>query len=45
VSEHPHKDNWLSVARLRAEAEAGAPAENTSGDARKLLFDEDHHAF
>jgi hypothetical protein len=45
VAEHPHKDNWLSVARLRAEAEASAAAEGTSDDARKLLFDEDHHAF
>lgn len=45
VAEHPHKDNWLSVARLRAEAEASAPAENVPDDARKLLFDEEHHVF
>jgi len=45
VAEQPHKDNWLSVARLRAEAEASAPTENASDDARTLLFDEEHHAF
>jgi len=41
VAERPHKDNWLSVARLRAEAETGS----TPDDARKLLFDEEHHVF
>jgi Ion channel len=45
VAEHPHKDNWLSVAKLRAEAEAGIPAEEVRDDARKMLFDEEHHAF
>ncbi len=45
VAEHPHKDNWLSVARLRAEAEADTPAENGPNDARTLLFDEEHHVF
>lgn len=45
VAEQPHKDNWLSVARLRAEAEASAPTENAPDDARTLLFDEEHHAF
>jgi hypothetical protein len=47
AAEHSYKDNWLSVARLRAEAEAGAPApaEEVQGDAHKLLFDEEHHTF
>jgi len=45
VAEQPHKDNWLSVARLRAEAEAGTPAERVPDDEHKLLFDEEHHAF
>ena len=45
VAEQPHKDNWLSVARLRAEAEGGTPAERVPDDEHKLLFDEEHHAF
>jgi hypothetical protein len=45
MAEHPYKDNWLTVARLRAEAEAGTPAEQTSPDAHTLLFDEEHHVF
>jgi len=40
-AEHPHKDNWLSVARLRAEAEASGSADSTA----VTLFDEEHHAF
>lgn len=41
VAEHPHKDNWLSVARVREEAEAAGrqPAPGT------LLADEEHHVF
>jgi hypothetical protein len=35
--EHPKKDNWLTVARVRAEAEAGTPLE-----ASVLLRDEEH---
>jgi Ion channel len=45
IAERPYKDNWLSVARLRAEAEAGAPAESVPGDESALLFDEEHHKF
>ena len=45
IAERPYKDNWLSVARLRAEAEAGAPAESEPADASALLFDEEHHIF
>ena len=35
--EHPKKDNWLTVARVRAEAESGTP---TSGSV--LVHDEEH---
>src|SRR5581483_8778273 len=35
--EHPKKDNWLTVARVRAEAEAGSQA-----SASVLLHDEEH---
>jgi hypothetical protein len=35
-SEHPKKDNWLSVARVRAQAEAGNPM------AAVLLHDDEH---
>jgi hypothetical protein len=45
IAERPQKDNWLSVARLRAEAEAGTPTEAVPDDAHTLLFDEEHHAF
>lgn len=45
IAERPYKDNWLSVARLRAEAEAGALAESEPTDASALLFDEEHHTF
>ncbi|QNI33284.1 two pore domain potassium channel family protein [Alloacidobacterium dinghuense] len=45
VSEHPHKDNWLSVAKLRADAEAGTLDESAAENARALLFDEEHHHF
>lgn len=44
VAERPHKDNWLSVARLRAEAE-NAASEPVPEESRTLLFDEEHHAF
>lgn len=36
--EHPHKDNWLSVARVRAEAEA-----ESRGSAATLARDRDEH--
>ena len=35
-----HKDNWLAVARLRAEAEG-----NIATDTNVTLFDEEHHSF
>jgi hypothetical protein len=46
VAEHPHKDDWLSVARLRAQAESGASPEQIHEDGTPaVLFDEEHHAF
>jgi len=45
VAQHPYKDNWLSVARLRAEAEAVPSAENVPDVQHTPLFDEEHHAF
>ena len=45
VAEHPYKDNWLSVARLRAEAESGTVPEAVPQDAHVVLFDEEHHTF
>jgi hypothetical protein len=45
VADHPHKDNWLSVAKVRAEAEA-APAEDMSLNiAPIMVVDEEHHIF
>ncbi len=45
VADYPHKDNWLSVARVRAQAEA-APAENASLNIAPILInDEEHHIF
>ncbi|MBB6142767.1 hypothetical protein HNQ77_000705 [Silvibacterium bohemicum] len=45
VADHPHKDNWLSVAKVRAEAEA-APAENVNLNIAPILItDEEHHIF
>lgn len=44
-AEHPRKDNWMSVARVRAEAESA----NAEGAAREeqpiVLLDDDHHSF
>jgi hypothetical protein len=45
VADHPHKDNWLSVAKVRAEAEA-APVENVSLNIAPIVItDEEHHIF
>lgn len=42
VTEHPHKDNWLSVARVRRATEAV----ETEGSVRAaVLGDEEHHVF
>ena len=47
VAEHPHKDNWLSVARVRQATEAAAAAADTSPSAlsEALFHDEEHHLF
>ncbi len=54
IAAHPHKDNWLAVAKLRARTEAAnppsgpsAPAADAAADAAHAvvrLFD-DHHEF
>jgi hypothetical protein len=45
VADHPHKDNWMSVAKVRAQAEA-APAEHTPVIAATFAnIDEEHHIF
>jgi hypothetical protein len=50
ISDQPHKDNWLTVARLRAQTEAAnsssdkaAPADDGSQTIAALL--DDHHEF
>ena len=40
-NEHPKKDNWLTVARVRAAAEAGDQA-SPVGIAATLLRDDEH---
>jgi hypothetical protein len=46
VAEHPHKDNWLSVARVRAATEAAATEETgRTALAEALTHDEEHHVF
>jgi hypothetical protein len=45
ITNQPHKDNWLSVARLRAEAEAVPDSERSPDDANTILLDEEHHSF
>jgi hypothetical protein len=50
IAEKPHKDNWLTVAKVRARAEkANPPAAKAAGEARSstavdMLMD-DHHDF
>jgi hypothetical protein len=49
IAEHPHKDNWLSVAKVRAQAEAANPSngDDKSGPSGPIVFvqDEEHHIF
>ena len=46
ITASPHKDNWLSVAKLRAQTEAvGAPEKSAEQIAAALLQDEDSHVF
>jgi len=42
LTEHPHKDNWLSVARVRKATEAVAAEESVRA---AVLGDEEHHVF
>jgi hypothetical protein len=50
ISDRPHKDNWLAVAKLRARTEAANPASDSgkpiadaSGSIARLV--DDHHEF
>jgi hypothetical protein len=47
IADQPHKDNWLSVARVRAEAEAAGSSDVTTVNDASILFaqDEEHHNF
>jgi hypothetical protein len=45
VTHHPHKDNWLSVAKLRAETEAVGSPEKAAAHAAILLQEDDTHVF
>ncbi len=46
VAEHPHRDNWLSVARVRQAAEAAAAADTSPSTLPEaLIHDEEHHLF
>jgi len=41
MTEHPHKDNWLAVAKVRDQAEAANPGPNTIAE----VIDRHHHEF
>jgi len=46
VTEQSHKDNWQSVAKVRAEAEAAKSPETAPASAHALMaHDEEHHVF
>ncbi len=46
VAEHPHKDNWLSVAKVRQATEAAVAEEGKQAAAAEILIhDEEHHVF
>ena len=46
IADHPHKDNWLSVARLRQAAEDAASSDGGSSTASEILSHHDeHHLF
>lgn len=44
VADHPHKDNWLSVARVREATEA-VPVGDNGRPADTLVHDDEHHVF
>ena len=45
IAEHTHRDNWLSVAKLREQAEAAEPDGMTLETALPVPLDEDEHHF
>ncbi len=50
IADHPHKDNWLAVAKLRAQTEAANPlaGEGTTVDGPSQTIAalvDDHHEF
>jgi hypothetical protein len=46
VAEHPYRDNWLSVARVRQATEAAAASDNSPATLPEAIFhDEEHHMF
>lgn len=45
VTDHPHKDNWLSVARVRQATEAVSGDEVARAAIVEALHDEEHHIF
>jgi hypothetical protein len=50
IAEQPHKDNWLAVARLRAQTEAANPPASSAASAERTeqtIFNlvDDHHDF
>ena len=46
VADHPHKDNWLSVAKVRQATEAVAAGDsNQAALTEALIHDREHHVF
>lgn len=44
IADHPHKDNWLAVAKLRAQTEAASsPSDKTTQSIAAIV--DDHHDF
>ena len=50
IAEHPHKDNWLAVAKVRAQSEAANPSPGKAkpvndGPQTIATLVDDHHDF
>ena len=45
IAEQPHKDNWLSVAKLREQAESVGPEAVNLETALPIALQEDEHHF
>ena len=45
LAERPRKDDWLAVARLRAQAEGEPVAERPPKDAHPLFTEDQEHIF